>query len=114
MNALSVIYFRKFFKAAKWIDLQGVNRDYSFSFSLVNEELGQPTSGNTEAMVITATILVSADSRSSSTSSLSETSGLPVLPTLTSSREAVANLTSEYPSVCGLYPTSHADVSSHY
>ena len=40
-------------------------------FRLDNEEVGQLTSGNFEAMEITATNLVSADYCSSSTSSLS-------------------------------------------
>ena len=48
-------------------------------FRLDNEEIGQPTSGVTQAMEVTSINLISASYLSSSTSSLSETSGLQVL-----------------------------------
>ena len=67
------------------------------SFRLDNEELGQPTSGHTEAMDLTTPSPAIVDSCSSSTSSLSETSGLPVLPALTSDKKVEADLTPESP-----------------
>ena len=66
------------------------------SFRLDNE-LGHPTSGGTEAMELPATYFVSVDYSSSSTSSLSETSGLSVPPPVMSRRETAANLTPEEP-----------------
>ena len=67
------------------------------SFRLDNEELGQPASGHTEAMDVTTPNPAIVDYCSSSTSSLSETSGLPVPKALTSDKKVEADLTPEGP-----------------
>ena len=67
------------------------------SFRLDNEELGQPTSCHTEAMNVTTPDPAIVNYCSSSTSSLSETSDLPVLPALTSDKEVEADLVPEGP-----------------
>ena len=67
------------------------------SFRLDNEELGQPASGHTEAMDVTTPNPAIVNYCSSSTSSLNETSGLPVPPALTSDKEVEADLTPEGP-----------------
>ena len=67
------------------------------SFRLDNEELDQPISGHTEAMDVTTPNPAIVDYCSSSTSSLSETSGLPVVPASTIDKEVEANLVPEGP-----------------
>ena len=67
------------------------------SFRLDIEQIGQPTSGTTDAMQISATNLVNIDYLSSSTSSLSETSGLQVLPPEPVSRKPTVVHTAEDP-----------------
>ena len=67
------------------------------SFRLDNEELGQPASGHTKALDVTTPNPAIVDYCSSSFSSLSETSGLPVPPALTSDKEVEAGLTPEGP-----------------
>ena len=67
------------------------------SFRLDNEKLGQPISGQTESMDVTTPNPAIIDYCSSSTSSLSETSGLPVLAPLTTDKEVEADLVPEGP-----------------
>ena len=67
------------------------------SFRLDNEKLGQPISGQTESMDVTTPNPAIIDYCSSSTSSLSETSGLPVLAPLTIDKEVEADLVPEGP-----------------
>ena len=67
------------------------------SFRLDNEKLGQTISGQTESMDVTTPNPAIIDYCSSSTSSLSETSGLPVLAPLTIDKEVEADLVPEGP-----------------
>ena len=97
MNALSWTYFRKIFLSNELNRFAGSEPRLFIHFRLDNEELGQPTSGHTEAMDVTTPDPAIVDFCSSSTSSLSETSGLPVLPALTSDKEVEADLVPEGP-----------------
>ena len=67
------------------------------SFRLDNEKLGQPISGQTESIDVTTPNPAIIDYCSSSTSSLSETSGLPVLAPLTYDKEVEVDLVPEGP-----------------